>query len=128
MMVHVLYFPGLDRHFKDAHMVVFVEDLLNCFHAVSCRRISAPSTIAGILPEISEHTEFKGAEKSLQAQEAEANQEHFAGIKLVRHKFSLREFTEFEQGSFLQGNVQVFDIIPCLTNTNNRSYCSCFPN
>ena len=25
-MVHVLYFPGLDRHFKDAHMVIFVED------------------------------------------------------------------------------------------------------
>jgi hypothetical protein len=75
--------------------------LLNCFHAVSCRRISAPSTIAGILPEISEHTEFNGAEKSLQAQEAEANKHHFSGSKLVRHKLSLREFTEFEQRSFL---------------------------
>jgi hypothetical protein len=28
MMVHVLYFPGLDRHFKEAHMVIFVEDFV----------------------------------------------------------------------------------------------------
>jgi hypothetical protein len=28
MMVHVLYFPGLDRHFNEAHMVIFVEDFV----------------------------------------------------------------------------------------------------
>ena len=28
MMVHVFYFTGLDRHFKDAHMVILVEDLV----------------------------------------------------------------------------------------------------
>jgi hypothetical protein len=28
MMVHVLYFPGLDCHFKDAYMIIFVEDFV----------------------------------------------------------------------------------------------------
>ena len=55
------------------------------------------------LGEFSEHAEFNGAEKSLRAPKAKAKLHDFVGSKLVRHKFHLRDFIEFEQGNSNHG-------------------------
>jgi hypothetical protein len=49
----------------------------------------------------SEHAEFNGAEQGLRAHEANGNSRDFVGSKLVRHKFRLREFAEFERRTTL---------------------------
>jgi hypothetical protein len=53
--------------------------------------------------EFSELAEFNGAEKGLRAPEAKAQLHDFVGSKLLRHKFRLREFSEFEQGNSMTG-------------------------
>jgi hypothetical protein len=61
----------------------------------------APSTIASILPEISEHTEFNGAGKVFDPQKPRPSSIILSGASTCDIKIRLREFTEFEQGSFL---------------------------
>jgi hypothetical protein len=61
--------------------------------------VRSDSPSCGPLASSVKHAEFNGAEKGLRVPEAKAKLHDFVGSKLVRHKFRLREFTEFEQGN-----------------------------